>query len=145
MTRPALVVLMLGLMMPAAAEEFDEVRAESNLEKRSDRALDAAEEAMSGLSSAYNSGDMPAAEARAGRLMRAVELAVASLAESHKNPHGSKYYKRAEIRTRNLARRLTDFAEAAGVDDRAGFLKLRDRVLSIHDKLLDQILTRKKK
>jgi hypothetical protein len=137
--------MLLGLLAPVAAEEFEDVRAEPNLEKRSERALRAAEQAMSALSTAYSGGDAEASEASAGRMMRAVELAAASLEASGKNPHRSKYYKRAEIGTRSLARRLTDFAEAASIDDRPRFLKLRDRVLAIHDKLLNQILLRKKK
>lgn len=145
MTRTALLLLALGVALPAAAGDLDGVKAEPNPEKRSERALDAAERSLEALSTAYNAGETKAAAESEARTLEAVALALESLEASGKNPHASKYYKRAEIRTRSLSRRAADFAESASVDDRPQFLKLRDQVQAVHDKLLDEILLRKKK
>jgi hypothetical protein len=143
-TRSALLWLALGLTL-AIGQDLDVVKSEPNPEKRSDKALALAQRQMETASKAYSEGQIQTAFDAADGVLASIQLSVKSLEESGKNPHGSKYYKRAELRTRELARRLSDFSDSASYEDRARFQKIRDRVLSIHDGLLDLILVRKKK
>ena len=139
-------MLLLALSLTLiAADDLDAVRSESNLEKRSEKALIVAGQQLDAGSKAYNAGSIQVALAKIDDVLASVEYAVQSLVESGKDPHRSKYYKRAEQRTRELSRRLTDFCDVASYQDRPRMQKVRDRILAIHDHLLEQILSRKKK
>lgn len=144
MIRSAWLLLAFALSL-TAFQDLDSVGSEPNLEKRSEKALVVAERQMTAAAGAYNSGDSQTAFREAEAVLKSVEYAVNALAESGKNPHGSKYYKRAEQKTRLLARKLSDFSESVSYEDRPRFLKVRDGIQTIHDRLLEQILSRKKK
>ena len=73
-----------------------------------------------------------------------MELAFESLEESGKNARNNKYFKRAELRTRELMRRIDGLRESVSFDDRALIDKLRDRVIDVHDELLKSIMGKKK-
>lgn len=144
MTRFVLLLLALSPAL-AAGNDLDALNSESNLEKRADKALHLARRQLDDAGRLYNSGEIRAALAKVDDVLASVDYAVKSLAESGKNPRRSKYYKRAEQRTRELARRLNDFADSASYQDQPRLQKARDRILAIHDRLLDEILLRKKK
>ena len=60
-------------------------------------------------------------------------------------PARSQAFKRAELRTRELLRRLEGLRESFSVADRALVDKARDRVAQVHDDLLKGIMGRRRK
>lgn len=144
MTRFVLLLFALSPLL-AGGNDLDALNSISNLEKRADKALLLARQQLDDAGRIYNSGQIQAALSKVDDAVASVDYAVKSLADSGKNPQRSKYYKRAEQRTRELARRLNDFADSAGYQDRSRLQKARDHILAVHDRLLDQILLRKKK
>jgi hypothetical protein len=75
-----------------------------------------------------------------------VILADESLKQTGKNPARSpKHFKHAEIKTRLLLRRLNDFREHMGVDDRETIDQVRAIIDKINQELLLGIMGGKKK
>ena len=60
-------------------------------------------------------------------------------------PGDPKFFKRAELSTRQLLRRIEGLAQSMSYEDRVAAEKLRDRVAAIHDDLLQGIMAKKKK
>jgi hypothetical protein len=148
MTRKRFVLaLTLTLAGTAAAStELDAVRAEANLEKRSKLALDNATSALKSAREAYQAGDTATVTAKADEIGESVDLAYNSLTETGKNPRKSpKWFKHAEMETRELTRRLEDFAQQMNYNDRAILDKTRARVEQVHDELLTGLMEGRKK
>lgn len=142
-------VLALALTLAAtaaASTELDAVRAEANLEKRSKLALDNAASALKSAREAYQAGDTATVTVKADEIGESVDLAYNSLTETGKNPRKSpKWFKHAEMETRELTRRLEDFAQQMNYDDRAILDKTRARVEQVHDELLTGLMEGRKK
>lgn len=142
-------VLALALTLAggaAASTELDAVRAEANLEKRSKLALDNAASALRSAREAYQAGDTATVTAKADEIGESVDLAYNSLTETGKNPRKSpKWFKHAEMETRELTRRLEDFAQQMNYNDRAILDKIRARVEQVHDELLTGLMEGRKK
>jgi len=142
-------VLALALTLAggaAASTELDAVRAEANLEKRSKLALDNAASALRSAREAYQAGDTATVTSKADEIGESVDLAYNSLTETGKNPRKSpKWFKHAEMETRELTRRLEDFAQQMNYSDRAILDKTRARVEQVHDELLTGLMEGRKK
>lgn len=142
-------VLALALTLAggaAASTELDAVRAEANLEKRSKLALDNAASALRSAREAYQTGDTATVTAKTDEIGQSVDLAYNSLTETGKNPRKSpKWFKHAEMETRELTRRLEDFAQQMNYNDRAILDKIRARVEQVHDELLTGLMEGRKK
>lgn len=142
-------VLALALTLAggaAASTELDAVRAEANLEKRSKLALDNAASALRSAREAYQAGDTAAVTAKTDEIGESVDLAYNSLTETGKNPRKSpKWFKHAEMETRELTRRLEDFAQQMNYNDRAILDKIRARIEQVHDELLTGLMEGRKK
>ena len=142
-------VLALALTLAgaaAASTELDAVRAEANLEKRSKLALDNAASALKSAREAYQAGDTATVTAKTDEIGESVDLAYNSLTETGKNPRKSpKWFKHAEMETRELTRRLEDFAQQMNYNDRAILDKTRARVEQVHDELLTGLMEGRKK
>jgi isopentenyl diphosphate isomerase/L-lactate dehydrogenase-like FMN-dependent dehydrogenase len=121
------------------------VRNEPNLEKRSDLALDCANAALDRARDAANAGDVAKMATAFEEAGQSVDLAYDSLVESGKDPRHSRYFKKAELRTRDLLRRLEGLGQTVSFEDRALIDRLRDRVAEVHDNLLNGVLSKKKK
>jgi hypothetical protein len=136
---------MTWLMMLALAMDLNGVRGEQNLERRSELALDYAAAAMDNARDANAAGEVEKVKAALAEVGDAVELAYQSLTDSGKDAHrNTKYFKRAELKTRELMRRLEGLAQLMDVDDRPAAEKIRDRVVEVHDDLLQGIFGKKK-
>ena len=131
-------------MLACRAADLDAVKSEPDLEKRSDRALDLADKSLSASRDLYSAGEYKKALAGLEDMRQSVDLARDSLVESHKSPSKSKYFKRAELRLRGLARRLEEFARDCALDDRPAVEALAAHVNQVHDDLLSGILEKKK-
>jgi hypothetical protein len=134
------VVLMaiLGIAAPVAVRaDLKAALAEKDLERRSKLALDNAESALQAAKAAYNQGDMDKTKASVSEVQESVELAYKSLNDTHKNPRKSpKYFKSAELTTRDLMKRLDTFDHDMSYDDRPILKPLEARVQQVHDDLL---------
>lgn len=73
-----------------------------------------------------------------------VDLAYQSLLDTHKEARRDpKFFKRTELATRQLLRRIESLAASMNFEDRPAAEKVRDRVAAIHDDLLQAIMKKK--
>jgi hypothetical protein len=135
---PLGTVLALGMMAAGTlSADLQKAMAEQNLEKRSQLALENANDAYHKARSDYDKGNSTQLAADLKEIQDSVELAYTSLKETGKDPRKhSKYFKRAEIDTRNLLRHLDAFQRDMSFEDRPMLDKLKARVQKIHDDLL---------
>ncbi|MCC6294614.1 MAG: hypothetical protein IT164_18320 [Bryobacterales bacterium] len=141
-----MLTLALLLAAHAAADgPLDAARAEPNLEKRSEKALQAAQKTLDTLRRTGDLSDRAGVQAALTGIRDGVELCVDSLEESGKNPRRSpKYFKRAEISLRKLNRQLEDLRVALSADDRAPVAALLAYTVRVQEDLLLGIFTKKK-
>jgi hypothetical protein len=126
-------------------DELARIQNEPNPERRARAALDYAEEALKQAHDAYDRGDDTATSARLEQVQQSVQLADSSLKQSGKNPSRSpKHFKAAELRTRDLLRRLEGFREQMSVADRPVIDRVMAVVQKVHDALLEGIMGKKK-
>jgi hypothetical protein len=138
---------MYSLLMTLSLLAFDlgSIKNEPNLERRSELALAYANTALDQAREAYDAGDVAKTEAALGELRESVELAYQSLEETGKDARRNpKFFKRAELKTRELMRRLDGLRSTVGFEDRPLVEKVRDRVAEVHDDLLKGIMSKKK-
>jgi len=134
-----------GQPAPPPEDDLARVEAEPNLEKRAHAALDNADEALKQAREAYAKGDDEASTARLNEVQRSVELAASALQQTGKNPSRSpKHFKQAELRSRDLLRKLDGFREQMSVADRAVVERVVESVQKMHDAWLDGIMGKKK-
>ena len=120
--------------------------AESNLGKRSKLALDNAAVALKAARAAYAAGDSEKVAAAAAEIQQSVDLAYDSLMKTGKNPRNSpRWFKPAEISTRDLSRKLETFQRDMDYADRPLLDKVRARVQQVHDELLLGLMEGKRK
>jgi hypothetical protein len=119
---------------------------EPNLEKRSQLALENAAAAYTAARAAYEKGENDRVASLLAELQESVELAQTSLTQTGKNPRRSpKWFKRAEIETRGLLKRLEAFEHEMGFNDRPMMEKVKAKVQQIHDELLVGLMEGKRK
>ncbi len=132
------------LILTLLAFDLTTVRQEPNLERRSDLALDNAALAVAACGQAYKSGDMEKAKTEAVEIEDSVTLSYDALRDSGKDARRNpKFFKHAEVSTRQLLRRLDDLIGAMNSSDRAILEVVRDRVSDIHEELLNGIMKKK--
>jgi hypothetical protein len=142
----ALAAAVILLAAGSLRADLAAARAEPNLEKRSQLALDNADRALKSSREAYRKGDLDQAAARIQELRESVDLAEKSLIETGKDPRRkSKWFKRAEIRTRDLMRKLDAFDREMNFADRNILAETKARIQQVHDDLLTGIMEGKKK
>jgi hypothetical protein len=135
---PLARLLMLGLAVSAPLSAgLDKAMAEQNLEKRSKLALENADQAYQVARADYDKGDATSLAADIKEILNSVELAYTSLKDTGKDPRKhSKWFKRAEIDTRDLLRRMDAFQRDMSFEDRPMLDKPIAQVQKIHDDLL---------
>jgi hypothetical protein len=139
------IAMAFALAVVATAGDLETIKAEPNLEKRSDRALKNAAAEIKAASTAYAAGDLDKTRAALQEALDSVELSYESLKERGKNPRRSpKHFKRAEVATREMLRRLDGIETQFSVDDRPMLDKVKTRIQQIHDELLTSLFRKKK-
>jgi hypothetical protein len=133
--------LLIGLLVIDLAS----VKLEPNPEKRSDLALENANGALDRAREASSAGDAQKLSEALNEVVESVGLAYDSLEASGKEARNSRFFKRAEVRTHEMVRRLSDMARAVSLEDQPLIEKVRDRVSEVHDNLLEGIMSKKKK
>src|ERR1035437_8562893 len=117
-----------------------------NLGKRSKLALDNAALALKAAREAYGNGDNQAVAAAAGEIQQSVDLAYDSLMKTGKNPRNSpRWFKPAEIATRDLSKKLDSFQRDMDYTDRPLLDQVKARVQQVHDELLLGLMEGKRK
>ncbi len=134
------MTLLLAILL-AIAPGLADAKAETHPGKRSDLALANASRALDAARSAYSAGDIKKTEAEVGEVQESVDLSYNSLESSHKRAGRDKYFKRAEIKLREMVRRLTAFRDSMSVDDRPRVQNAIKRLQKVHDSLLTEIMT----
>jgi hypothetical protein len=135
---------MQALLILCLAFDLTAIKLEPNLERRSERAMDNASAAMDAARDASGSGESAKTKAALEELRDSVDLAYQSLVDSGKSARRSpKFFKRAELKTRELMRRLEGLVQAVDSDDRSFVESVRDRVSKVHDDLIKDIMQKK--
>ena len=132
-------------MIVLFAVDLSAIKSMPNLEHRSDMALDYAYTALDNAQDDYAVGDLAKWRGEIGDVRDAVKLSFESLEEAGKNAHNDRHYKRAEMKTRELVRRLDSARDDVSFEDRAVLDQVRAKVSEIHDELLQRIMSRTKK
>jgi hypothetical protein len=140
-------VLMLGCAWAGCLRaDLNPALAESNLGKRSKLALENAAAALKAAREAYATGDNQKVAAAADEIQQSVDLAYDSLMKTGKNPRNSpRWFKPAEISTRELSKKLDTFQQEMDFADRPLLDKVRARVQQVHDELLLGLMEGKRK
>src|ERR1700722_2701651 len=135
---------MQALLILCLAFDLAAIKLEPNLERRSERALDNASAAMDVARDASSAGESEKVKAAVEELRDSVDLAYQSLVDSGKSARRSpKFFKRAELKTRELMRRLEGLAQAVDAEDRVFVVSVRDQVSQVHDNLIQDIMQKK--
>jgi len=120
--------------------------AESDLGKRSKLALDNASAMLKAVREAYNAGERQKVSEAADEYLASVNLASESLKATGKNPRKSpKWFKQAEIATRDLLKKLDTLQHDLNFEDRAVLDKAKTRTQEVHDELLLGLMEGSKK
>lgn len=121
----------------AARADLKPARAEPHLEKRAKLALGNATAMLQAARDAYQKDDSAGVTADLAELQESVDLAFTSLNDTQKDPRRSpKWFKYAEIQTRDLLRKLDTFQQDMSFQDRPLVDKVKEDVQQVHDKLL---------
>ena len=136
---------MLWILALALAIDLAGVKAEPNLEKRSERALDYANAALDAARDAYSRSEFEQTQAQLEEVGASVDVAYDALEKTGKDPRRSpKFFKLAEMRTRELLRRIEGLMQTVNYADREAVQKLQERVAAVHDNLLEGIMSKRK-
>jgi hypothetical protein len=139
----ALGLLSAPVLQPASLKT---ALAEHDLGKRSKLALDNAEAALKDAREAYQKGDDKAIGTAADEIEESVALAWDSLESTGRNPRKSpRWFKHAEIETRNLLKKLDTLQHDMGFEDRPRLDKAKARLQKVHDDLLTGLMEGKSK
>lgn len=120
------------------------VKAEPDLNKRSELALMNADEKLEAARQAYQAGNDAAEAAAIQEVGDSVALCYESLEQGATPPRKSRYYKRAELRVSALMRRLAGFRDDVSFDFRPKVDAVLKKVSDIHDEMLSDIMSKKK-
>jgi hypothetical protein len=119
---------------------------EHDLGRRSKLALENASAALKTAREAYQKGDNAGLAAAAREIEESVNLAWDSLQSTGKNPRNSpKWFKQAEIGTRDLLKKLDTLQHDIGFEERPVLDKAKAGVQKVHDDLLIGLMEGKHK
>jgi len=133
-----------ALVIFLAFADLAAIKAEPDLNHRSELALMNADEKIDAARQAYQAGDEAAVQAAIQEVSDSVALCYSALEQTHEAPRKSKYYKRAELKVSALMRRLSGFRDEVSFEYREQVEAALKRLSDIHDELLSDIMSRKK-
>lgn len=139
------VVLVQALLVCGLCGQVPEaVQAEVSLEKRYWAALDAGQKALDEARVALSGGLDQELVAKSLAAADCVEYALKTLEAMGKHPsQNGKNYKRAELRTRDLLRRIDTLVKDAGIDERSAVEGAKARIGRVHDALISGVMSRR--
>lgn len=133
-----------ALLLCLMFDDIAAVKAEPDLDRRSELALMNADEKIDQARQAYLSGNEAGEQAAIQEVADSVTLSYDALEQSHEAPRKSKYYKRAELKVSALMRRLSGFRDEVSFDFRPQVEAALKKLSDIHDELLSDIMSKKK-
>ena len=128
----------------AFSPDLASVQAEPDLAKRSELALANADQTIDAARQAWTGGDLQAVESALNEIRQSVEISYDSLHQSREHPRSSKFYKRCELKTLSLLRRLNTLRDDVDVENREMVEAVVKRLRELHDELLTDIMTKRK-
>jgi hypothetical protein len=139
------LIALLCFSLCLAAADLDAVKKEPDLEKRSDKALDAAMETLKEARALpTEGGSITDLEKDMDSMIEAVELSLKSLRDTGKKPNKlTRYYKRGELKTREMQRHLENLIQALAFDNRPPAEKAQARLNVLHDEFLFGVMSGK--
>jgi hypothetical protein len=136
-------LIVFATLAGAAYADLAVVKAERNLEKRSELALDYANSVLEEAKKSYRDAPKDFSP-QMEDVEKAVDLSYRSLQDTGKaarrNP---KYFKRAELRIRALLKRLDNLEKEIAMDDRQVVAAATKHIGEVHDQLLLDIMSKK--
>ena len=139
------LIALLCFSLCLGAADLDAVNKEPDLEKRSDKALDAAMESLK-LARALpdEGGSITDLEKDMDSMIEAVELSLKSLRDTGKKPNRlTRFYKRGELKTREMQKRVENLIQALAFDNRPPAEKAQARLNVLHDEFLFGVMSGK--
>jgi hypothetical protein len=133
---PSLFVVFVAAALLSAQPALDDIRAERNPGRRSEMAMNMADEALDRAREFYHSGDSKRGEEQLTLIEKLADECLSSVEDAHK----SKYTKKAELRMAALARRVDSLADDLGYDQRSKAHEVHSHLEEIHDKLLAGVM-----
>ena len=144
-TRTFLLLSIACALCASATADLSKARAEQNLERRSKLALDNAASELQAAREAYRNNESEKVTAHIVEIGESVDLAYAALKQTNKDPRRSpKWFKSAEIATRDLLRKLDTFQQDMSFNERAEVDPVKTKVQQVHDDLLVGLMEGKK-
>lgn len=138
------VAAILPLAAMALLGNVEAVKQEPNLERRSDLALNYADDKLDAAKELYDKGQSAAFQASLSEMIELVDLSYKSLQDSGKRARRNpKYFKRAEMKIRALLRRLTTFEVEMSTDDRPPVTDAKKRLGDVNDQIVHDIMSKK--
>jgi hypothetical protein len=140
--RQACIAILFALSLVGA--DLPAVKSEPNLEKRSEKALENANRAINDARAAYKLSDLKLFRELLTEIKESLELSYDSLEETGKAARRSpKYFKRAEMKMHDIARRLDVLAAEVDIAERPEVEAVKKIASDLEDKLLLEIMTKK--
>jgi len=138
--------LFMAIVTGMASADLKSALAERDLGKRSKLALDNASRMMKEARVQFEKGDNDKVAVAAAEIQESVDLAYDSLKSTGKDPRKNpKWFKRAEIETRDLLKKVETLQHDLSFQDRQMLEKLKLRLQQVHDDLLLGLMEGKKK
>ncbi|MBS1857016.1 MAG: hypothetical protein JST11_16725 [Acidobacteria bacterium] len=140
------MLLLATALAPLSRADLKAALAERDLGKRSKLALENANAAVKTARDAANRGDAAKLKDAAAEIRDSVDLAYDSLQSTGKDPRKNpKWFKNAEIQTRELLKKLETLQQDLAFQDRPLLDSLKTRLQQVHDELLMGLMEGKKK
>ncbi|MBM3735073.1 MAG: hypothetical protein FJW39_04740 [Acidobacteria bacterium] len=140
-----LAIAILSTAAWLAAADLAGVKAEPDLERRSEFALANADKALDEARKALDQGQETELKTAIDEVHQSLVLSKESLVQSGKNARRNpKYFKKAEIGIRKLIRRLETFKLEVHVDEREPVEKLITRAHELQDEIMLMVFKKKK-
>ena len=135
-------ILLLAAM--ALSGNVEAVKQEQNLERRSDLALNYADDKLDAAKELYEKGQSAAFVASLTEMIELVDLSYKSLQDSGKRARRSpKYFKRAETKIRALVRRLDTLEIEMSTEDRPPVADAKKHLRDVNDQIVHDIMSKK--
>jgi len=140
-----LLLAFFCLTLCLGAADLERVKKEPDAIKRSEQALDVAAEALKDARALpAEGGSVDALQKDMDTLIAAVELSLKSLQDTGKPPRKlTRYYKRGELKTREMERQVDNLVQALAFDNRPPVEKAQARLTVLHDEFLFGVMSGK--
>lgn len=144
--RDIAAAVFIAVAVPAGLlADLSKARAEKNLDRRTRLAMENTTVQLSLASQADKAGDWAKGKAALAEIGESVDLAYTSQKETGRNPRSSRQFKDLEVRLRKLLKSLEDFVRTLAFDQREEMAPLVEHIHSVHDEVIESVMTPKKR